>query len=115
MTCLGLEDVHVRDCSTRKATDAQYAAARWRAGSRRAFATRDWRFGLLIEPNSHRTRRNGSRFPDDLTLSGGVSMGSKQTQTVRRDSGSGRFITKQQAERRDPRTWEKQHIPKPGK
>lgn len=41
-------------------------------------------------------------------------MGAK-TQTVRRDSGSGKFITKQQAERRDPRTWEKQHIPKPSK
>lgn len=38
-------------------------------------------------------------------------MGQK-VQTVRRDSGSGRFISKPQAERRDPRTWEKQHIKK---
>jgi len=32
-----------------------------------------------------------------------------------RDSGNGRFITGRQAERKDPKTWERQHIPKPGK
>lgn len=41
-------------------------------------------------------------------------MGTK-AQTVRRDSGSGRFITKQQADRRDPRTWETERIKKPSK
>lgn len=33
-----------------------------------------------------------------------------KTQTVRRDSGTGKFITKPQADRRDPRTWKTQHI-----
>jgi len=37
-----------------------------------------------------------------------------KTQTVRRDSGNGQFISKAQADRRDPRTWEKQHIKKSG-
>ena len=41
-------------------------------------------------------------------------MGTK-TQTVRRDSGSGQFISKPQAERRDPRTWETERIKKPSK
>jgi hypothetical protein len=41
-------------------------------------------------------------------------MGAK-TQTVRRDSGTGRFITKRTAERRDPRTWETERIKKPRK
>jgi hypothetical protein len=41
-------------------------------------------------------------------------MGTK-TQTVRRDSGNGQFITKKQAERRDPRTWETERIKKPSK
>jgi len=32
-----------------------------------------------------------------------------------RDSKSGEFITRVQAERKDPAKWERQHIPKPGK
>jgi hypothetical protein len=32
-----------------------------------------------------------------------------------RDSKSGEFISKKEAERKDPATWERQHIPKPGK
>ena len=32
--------------------------------------------------------------------------------TVYRDSGNGQFMTKRTAEHKDPRTWEKQHIPK---
>jgi len=40
---------------------------------------------------------------------------SKKTTTVRRDSGTGEFITKKDAERRDPKTWEKEQIKKPTK
>lgn len=32
-----------------------------------------------------------------------------------RDSKSGEFISRQQAERKDPAKWERQHVPKPGK
>ena len=32
--------------------------------------------------------------------------------TVYRDSGSGRFITRRAADRKDPRLWEKQRVPK---
>jgi hypothetical protein len=32
-----------------------------------------------------------------------------------RDSKSGEFISRQQAERKNPATWERQHIPKAGK
>jgi hypothetical protein len=32
-----------------------------------------------------------------------------------RDSKNGQFISQQQAQRKDPATWERQHIPKPGK
>lgn len=46
------------------------------------------------------------------TASPEVYADGQKVQTVRRDSGSGRFITKRQAERRDPRTWETQHIKK---
>jgi hypothetical protein len=31
--------------------------------------------------------------------------------TVYRDSGTGEFIKKSTAERKDPRTWEKEHVP----
>jgi hypothetical protein len=41
-------------------------------------------------------------------------MGAK-TQTVRRDSGNGQFISKPQADRRDPRTWETEGIKKSSK
>lgn len=36
-------------------------------------------------------------------------------QTVRRDSGSGQFITKKQAENQNPKTWEKEQIRRPSK
>jgi hypothetical protein len=32
--------------------------------------------------------------------------------TIYRDSGTGRIISKQQAVRRDPRTWEKERVNK---
>jgi hypothetical protein len=32
-----------------------------------------------------------------------------------RDSKTGEFISKQQAQRKNPATWERQHVPKPGK
>ena len=32
-----------------------------------------------------------------------------------RDSKTGEFITRREAERKNPATWERQHIPKPGK
>jgi len=35
--------------------------------------------------------------------------------TAHRNSGTGRFITKKQAERRDPRTWERERIRTGGK
>lgn len=41
--------------------------------------------------------------------------GSKGATTVRRDSGTGKFIDKKQAERKDPRTWEKERIKRPTK
>jgi hypothetical protein len=41
-------------------------------------------------------------------------MGTK-TQTVRRDSGNGQFISKPQADRKNPNTWETERIKKPSK
>lgn len=35
--------------------------------------------------------------------------------TAYRDSKTGEFISRKEAERKDPATWERQHIPKPGK
>ncbi len=42
-----------------------------------------------------------------------VAQGDKRT--AYRDSKTGEFITRREAERKDPATWERQHIPKPGK
>ncbi len=39
----------------------------------------------------------------------------KDTQVVYRDSKSGRIITERQAERKDPATWEREHIHHPKK
>jgi hypothetical protein len=50
-----------------------------------------------------------------IAISPEVCLMATKTQTVRRDSGSGRFITKQQAVSRDPRTWETERIKKPSK
>ena len=46
-------------------------------------------------------------------FAGGVPMATKQT--VRRDSGSGQFITKKQADNQNPKTWEKEQIRRPSK
>jgi hypothetical protein len=35
----------------------------------------------------------------------------KDMQVVYRDSKSGEFITQRQAERKDPATWEREHVP----
>ena len=39
----------------------------------------------------------------------------KDTQVVRRDSDNGQFITRREAERKDPATWEREHIHHPKK
>ena len=39
----------------------------------------------------------------------------KDTRVVRRDSDTGEFISRKEAERKDPATWEKQHIHHPKK
>jgi hypothetical protein len=38
-----------------------------------------------------------------------------KTQTVRRDSGTGKFISKPTADRKNPNTWETQRIKRTGK
>jgi hypothetical protein len=43
------------------------------------------------------------------------NMAKGDKRTAYRDSGTGKFITERQAERKNPATWERQHIPKPGK
>ncbi len=35
--------------------------------------------------------------------------------TAYRDSKTGEFISRETAERKNPATWERQHVPKPGK
>jgi len=40
---------------------------------------------------------------------------SKDTQVVYRDSKNGEFITQRQAERKDPATWEREHVHHPKK
>jgi hypothetical protein len=42
-------------------------------------------------------------------------MAKKPTMIRYRDSKTGEFIPKKQAERKDPATWERQHIPVPKK
>jgi hypothetical protein len=43
-------------------------------------------------------------------------MSKKQPTTIRyRDSKNGEFISKREAERKNPATWERQHIPVPKK
>ena len=39
----------------------------------------------------------------------------KKTRTGYRDSGSGQFITEQQANRRNPNNWQKERVPLPGR
>ena len=39
----------------------------------------------------------------------------KDTQVVYRDSKTGEFLTQRQAERKDPATWEREHIHHPKK
>ena len=39
----------------------------------------------------------------------------KKTRPGYRDSGNGQFISKQQANRRNPKNWQKESIPVPGR
>jgi hypothetical protein len=39
----------------------------------------------------------------------------KDTQVVYRDSKTGEFLTQRQAERKDPATWEREHVHHPKK
>ena len=40
-------------------------------------------------------------------------MAKPDTRVVYRDSKSGEFITRRQAERKDPATWEREHVKNP--
>lgn len=42
-------------------------------------------------------------------------MSQKKTRTGYRDSGTGLFITEQQANRRNPNNWQKERVPLPGR
>jgi hypothetical protein len=45
-----------------------------------------------------------------VTIESGGKMSTKKTVRYR-DSSDGKFITKKEAERKNPATWERQHIP----
>lgn len=58
---------------------------------------------------------NGGRSPQRESTLKMAKNKNKDTQVVYRDSKTGEFLTQRQAERKDPATWEREHIHHPKK
>jgi hypothetical protein len=62
----------------------------------------------------HQSAHVGER-PTEKVKANMAKNNTKDTQVVYRDSKTGEFLTQRQAERKDPATWEREHVHHPKK